>query len=1433
MILGRKIFCSVGVCLFTAGFVSARPLATALSFTGLNNVNGAENTLRVNGSADGLIVSRAVSGNDYLFSITYSGADYNGDIVNDTLTFDLRVSGFSGGVIVSGLDVDDAGGIKYTGSATIGTTSQAVTEKTGGTIVGAGFSVGDSNMDPGESLKFSVENIVIKDGDGTVIGTGECTGFNAVRVNEGSGNSHVAVVGVGDSGLAVSKFDLSRNFTLNNLIPLYVSSAAPPGSANQPYNWGVETIAFSLKVTADLLPMDMPTVEWIGAVDSNWNTAGNWQSGLVPGTETNELAVLSGIGDAPVVATPGESTNFYSVAIYDEASLKICNDMKHFAYMQLGSVYGAGGGHVTQMKGVSPIVAVAYDLWVGGDSGAASASTYTVASGSLTVANQLYIDQGTFAVDGPAASINAGSMTITTNGGLHFDFDWAGVSPIVVSDAFTVASGAKLTIDLRGYTSGGNVIELVKFGSMSGSFDPEDITIIGLGGGTISYDAGSLNLTVFDAQEAQANTLWFIATGGTGTDPQDLRVNTGRRIRDLSSPYLSYSQASDGNDLVYSVSWSGSDFDGDGFNDVISFDLRVEGFSGSTYAYSTNAGASSMTALGTSAIVQSGFSAWGVGSGARMVAGDSLRLSVENLHSSAGHSHPLKGFVAFRFEEPYAGHSHRIIIGQGAGLDTVQSNSPESVAIPSVTNLVVTSAGSAGQGWALGHAVIQFTVSALPDTMVPNNVSDYSTLPTGPSYRTEYAAQTSFTNFPAFSWDIVPRWGQTRGLITSQNASLARNHQVLTMSQHVNYGTASIEDGQPIVAALLKSFNPDLKITTYRNTLIHFPGYAANALYKTNEWAQYHLDTNGERVYDMIRIYHSHNLSYPEMRQWWVDLSVSLVSQPEIDGIFVDKAGDQGCSWLDKDGQGVPSTDRLQMYHDLLQQLPAGKFVVGNTLRNERPGGSRELMHLFQGSYVERWEHHPDGGSPVAQSEADVRCASIQQMREAAVKGKILMPALQDRPFSHEYIDDQIAAGYDAELIQEINAGVALPLAYYLIVAEPYSYFRYQPDASVNRPEYIYDPTDYVDELTRPLGAPLGPPVKDGYVYTRSFEHVDVWLNVETNEAVLTWKDGASRLIGQDHFDAIPVCLTRTFSATANSSSATWDIVNRSTVKHPDILDTSLYLQDGSVGDGSDTTGYLKSTKNDRFLGIANGSGKTLTYTFDITGYTDLKLMMDWIASGDYLSTVEVTASIDGEAPTEVFSVRSSPSAPVYTMEDGRVVLDFNNSAQGYVNGVAGAVIEDRFVTFSPVISGSGSTLTLVIQQTGSYSGALGMDRLKLYGTLLNYAYEIWASGHGLSGENALPTANPDGDAYNNWQEYIAGLNPNVFDTFAITNFAAGESNTLEWSAASDRVYNVYWSSNLLNGFELLGSNVPGGVFTVTNHAEKSQGFYKISVGLE
>jgi hypothetical protein len=87
-------------------------------------------------------------------------------------------------------------------------------------------------------------------------------------------------------------------------------------------------------------------------------------------------------------------------------------------------------------------------------------------------------------------------------------------------------------------------------------------------------------------------------------------------------------------------------------------------------------------------------------------------------------------------------------------------------------------------------------------------------------------------------------------------------------------------------------------------------------------------------------------------------------------------------------------------------------------------------------------------------------------------------------------------------------------------------------------------------------------------------------------------------------------------------------------------------------------------------------------------------------------------------------------------------------------------------------------------------------------------------------------------------QQYSAGSNPTNFDPFAISHceFTSADNQDvlIRWDGVSGRVYNIYWTSNLLSGFTLLQTNVSweSGSFTDTTHQTESCGYYKLDVEL-
>lgn len=89
---------------------------------------------------------------------------------------------------------------------------------------------------------------------------------------------------------------------------------------------------------------------------------------------------------------------------------------------------------------------------------------------------------------------------------------------------------------------------------------------------------------------------------------------------------------------------------------------------------------------------------------------------------------------------------------------------------------------------------------------------------------------------------------------------------------------------------------------------------------------------------------------------------------------------------------------------------------------------------------------------------------------------------------------------------------------------------------------------------------------------------------------------------------------------------------------------------------------------------------------------------------------------------------------------------------------------------------------------------------------------------------NALPQDDFEGDGNSNWQEYVAGLNPTNADRFTVS---WSSQNGLSWNSFAGRSYNVYWTSNLMNSFQLVQSNAPAGAFS-----NVVPGFYRIDVRL-
>jgi dienelactone hydrolase len=104
------------------------------------------------------------------------------------------------------------------------------------------------------------------------------------------------------------------------------------------------------------------------------------------------------------------------------------------------------------------------------------------------------------------ASLSGSALTLGNTAALrpstlHFVLGPSGfVNPINISGALTIRTGQKLIADASTYAGLPGVIALINYGTLSGSFNATNVTIIGLTNASIAADGDSLNLVIPDTR---------------------------------------------------------------------------------------------------------------------------------------------------------------------------------------------------------------------------------------------------------------------------------------------------------------------------------------------------------------------------------------------------------------------------------------------------------------------------------------------------------------------------------------------------------------------------------------------------------------------------------------------------------------------------------------------------------------------------------------------------------------------------------------------------------------------------------------------------------------------------------------------------------------------------------------------------------------------
>jgi len=315
----------------------------------------------------------------------------------------------------------------------------------------------------------------------------------------------------------------------------------------------------------------------------------------------------------------------------------------------------------------------------------------------------------------------------------------------------------------------------------------------------------------------------------------------------------------------------------------------------------------------------------------------------------------------------------------------------------------------------------------------------------------------------------------------------------------------STEDGTLAAAKAVKEINPSTKILYYRNVIVHWNTYKANAEIEKIPGA-FLVGSNGKT--NLVRgMNEAYDLTNPQVREWWIRHAKQMCADPLIDGLFLD-AIDKVLknSYLKRDIGEKKKAALVEGYKTMMtetrQAIGPDKIMLANVLRVGIPDSGLEAIKQFDGSYIENFE-----GTGDKEAKKKYLATGIEAFQKAAREGFMIAftaglseMKTEDGELNPENMDEiRKGLGKNEDYSKRFN----YLLAMFLVCAEKHSYFLAHDSyvASKKNKVWMKRPA----EFDRPLGPPKGPAVQDGYIYTREFAHAKVRLDIENEVGQIEW----------------------------------------------------------------------------------------------------------------------------------------------------------------------------------------------------------------------------------------------------------------------------------------------------------------------------------------
>ena len=362
------------------------------------------------------------------------------------------------------------------------------------------------------------------------------------------------------------------------------------------------------------------------------------------------------------------------------------------------------------------------------------------------------------------------------------------------------------------------------------------------------------------------------------------------------------------------------------------------------------------------------------------------------------------------------------------------------------------------------------------------------------------------TKMPEFSWDAMALYMHVRKAVafTNEEIKYLAKFPLITFEKTTGSKTfGSTEKGTIEAAKAVKNINPKAKILYYKNVVINWGGYKEDELFLKENPQAFLFNNLGKKALMPNGRTGFFDISQEYVRNYWLNHVKKITKNPSIDGLFMDANIKVLVPGFFKKKVGVEKEIEegyFSMMQDLNTQLGNDNLLIANLIRvrPEFEDSGREFLKYFDGSYLEGFDK---GG--FGMTYANYLAKGIETVQKSAREGKVIAMSLglgKSLKREHVGIDDIRAS---LEINKDTKKHLDYLLAIFLVCAEKYSYV-YPHDGYDSMKSATWLKT--FPQYEKPLGKPLSFAKRNGYIYTREFEHVHVWLDIENKTATLNYK---------------------------------------------------------------------------------------------------------------------------------------------------------------------------------------------------------------------------------------------------------------------------------------------------------------------------------------